>query len=102
MFDPYNIENENQFSWILLQEVISEKGLTMLKEAIETRFDVYETLCPQQMLVHKGGLIEEFRIIGFYLYHVTLIRPSNSRGASGSLTASLNIDYDRGSSSYYC
>ena len=21
----------------------------------ETRFDVYETLCPQQMLVHKGG-----------------------------------------------
>ena len=46
--------------------------------------------------------IEEFRIIGFYLYHVTSIRPSNSRGASGSLTASLNIDYDRGSSSYYC
>ena len=45
--------------------------------------------------------IEEFRIIGFYLYHVTMIRPSNSIGASGSLTASLNIDYDRGSSSYY-
>ena len=47
-------------------------------------------------------VIEEFRIIGFYLYHVTSIRPSNSRGASGSLTESLNIDYDRGSSSYYC
>ena len=47
-------------------------------------------------------LIEEFRIIGFYLYHVTSIRPSNSRGASGSLTASLNIDYDKGSSSNYC
>ena len=46
--------------------------------------------------------IEEFRIIGFYLYHVTSIRPSNSIGASGSLTASLNIGYDRGSSSYYC
>ena len=45
--------------------------------------------------------IEEFRIIGFYLYHVTSIRPSNSIGASGSLTASLNIDYDRGSTSYY-
>ena len=41
--------------------------------------------------------IEEFRIIGFYLYHVTSIRPSNSIGASG--LASLNIDYDRGSSS---
>ena len=30
-----------------------------------TRFDVYETLCPQQMLVHKGGQIKncsgEFR-----------------------------------------
>ena len=24
----------------------------------ETRFDVYETLCPQQMLVHKGGQIK--------------------------------------------
>ena len=23
----------------------------------ETRIDVYETLCPQQMLVHKGGKI---------------------------------------------
>ena len=45
---------------------------------------------------------EEFRIIGFYLYHVTSIRPSNSMAASGSLTASLNIDYDRVSSSYYC
>ena len=45
--------------------------------------------------------VEEFRIVGFYLYHVTSIRPSNSIGASGSLTTSLNIDYDRGSSSYY-
>ena len=26
----------------------------------ETRFDVYETLCPQQMLVHKGGQIENW------------------------------------------
>ena len=50
-------------------------------------------------LKHLFKAIEEFRIIGFYLCHVTSIRPSNSRGASGSLTASLNIDYDRGSSS---
>ena len=27
----------------------------MLIEIDVTRFDVYETLCPQQMLVHKGG-----------------------------------------------
>ena len=26
----------------------------------ETRFDVYETLCPQQMRVHKGGQIENW------------------------------------------
>ena len=26
----------------------------------ETRFDVYETLCPQQMLVHKGGQIKNW------------------------------------------
>ena len=29
------------------------------KEVI-TRFDVYETLCPQQMLVHKGGQIKNW------------------------------------------
>ena len=28
---------------------------------VETRFDVYETLCPQQMLVHKGGQIKNWR-----------------------------------------
>ena len=28
---------------------------------IRTRFDVYEKLCPQQMLVHKGGLIKNWR-----------------------------------------
>ena len=25
-----------------------------------TRFDVYETLCPQQMLVHNGGQIKDW------------------------------------------
>ena len=27
---------------------------------LKTRFDVYETLCPQQMLVHKGGQIKNW------------------------------------------
>ena len=27
---------------------------------MKTRFDVYETLCPQQMLVHKGGQIKNW------------------------------------------
>ena len=27
---------------------------------MKTRIDVYETLCPQQMLVHKGGKIKNW------------------------------------------
>ena len=27
---------------------------------IKTRIDVYETLCPQQMFVHKGGKIKKW------------------------------------------
>ena len=27
---------------------------------VKTRIDVYETLCPQQMLVHKGGKIKNW------------------------------------------
>ena len=29
-------------------------------DGMVTRFDVYETLCPQQMLVHKGGQIKNW------------------------------------------
>ena len=35
------------------------RRLNSLKD-IKTRFDVYETLCPQQMLVHKGGQIKNW------------------------------------------
>ena len=31
-----------------------------LKLLKKTRIDVYETLCPQQMLVHKGGKIKNW------------------------------------------
>ena len=27
---------------------------------VQTRIDVYETLCPQKMLVHKGGKIKNW------------------------------------------
>ena len=30
------------------------------KNKKKTRIDVYETLCPQQMLVHKGGKIKNW------------------------------------------
>ena len=29
-------------------------------DSVKTRFDVYETLCPQQMLVHKGSQIKNW------------------------------------------
>ena len=32
----------------------------MQKSCFQTRFDVYETLCPQQMLVHKGDQIKNW------------------------------------------
>ena len=35
-------------------------NMSGLKINIETRIDVYETLCPQQMLVHKGGKIKNW------------------------------------------
>ena len=34
--------------------------LTLLGNILKTRIDVYETLCPQQMLVHKGGKIKNW------------------------------------------
>ena len=30
---------------------------------LETRIDVYETFCPQQMLVHKGAQINNVQLI---------------------------------------
>ena len=39
-------------------DVIEE--LKFLGKLKKTRFDVYETLCPQQMLVHKGGQIKNW------------------------------------------
>ena len=35
-------------------------GCERRSEAFVTRIDVYETLCPQQMLVHKGGKIKNW------------------------------------------
>ena len=36
-----------------------EKEKKVKKKNPKTRIDVYETLCPQQMLVHKGGKIKD-------------------------------------------
>ena len=37
------------------------KALSLhIQKPLRTRIDVYETLCPQQMLVHKGGKIKNW------------------------------------------
>ena len=47
----YKIGHLKQFEF--LEELITRK-------LFKTRIDVYETLCPQQMLVHKGGKIKNW------------------------------------------
>ena len=36
------------------------KKICKTKNKNKTRIDVYETLCPQQMLVHKGGKVKNW------------------------------------------
>ena len=45
--------------------------VVLFRRQTQTRIDVYETLCPQQMLVNKGGkirnrvdVIEELKFLG--------------------------------------
>ena len=40
--------------------VNNKRHLSKCKKSEQTRFDVYEKLCPKQMLVHKGGQIENW------------------------------------------
>ena len=43
-----------------LAGIIMLSSIKCTVRLILTRFDVYETLCPQQMLVHKGGQIKNW------------------------------------------
>ena len=38
----------------------SKPKISKIAIVMITRIDVYETLCPQQMLVHKGGKIKNW------------------------------------------
>ena len=40
-----------------------QRALHKRSENVKTRFFVYETVCPQQMLVHKGGQIINVQVI---------------------------------------
>ena len=44
---------------ILQNETLQFIALIIMSDIV-TRIDVYETLCPQQMLVHKGGKIKNW------------------------------------------
>ena len=39
---------------------VDEENEVFVKIKKKSRIDVYETLCPQQMLVHKGGKIKNW------------------------------------------
>ena len=41
-------------------QIFQTRGNNKVSKKEETRIDVYETLCPQQMLVHKGGKIKNW------------------------------------------
>ena len=53
--------------WFIAYSIFSVKFLTSTTKKFKTlasfwftRIDVYETLCPQHMLVHKGGKIKNW------------------------------------------
>ena len=47
------------FSSFCIPKVL-KSATKILKISSQTRIDVYETLCPQQMLVHRGGKIKNW------------------------------------------
>ena len=62
---------------------------------MQTRFDVYETLCPQQMLVHKAGQIENWSgecrdIIPTKLQCQTIQRALQSQNLQREITRKTN------------
>ena len=54
--DFQDLSTDQNLSLILSKLSVNESRVS----SIQTRIDVYETLCPQQMLVHKGGKIKNW------------------------------------------
>ena len=50
--------NNNVFEIVTIKSI--QSNFKQLLDIMITRIDVYETLCPQQMLVHKGGKIKNW------------------------------------------
>ena len=51
---------KSEFASLLPSPVAFQLGLCPTWLETRTRFDVYETLCPQQMFVHNGGQIKDW------------------------------------------
>ena len=47
-------------TYLKIRKFLDPRKLCCNLSKIQTRIDVYETLCPQQMLVHKGGKIKNW------------------------------------------
>ena len=62
MLVPVKMAGHSPFFTPLAPSLYSSNNLgwLLVLDAQVTRFDVYETLCPQQMLVHKGGQIKNW------------------------------------------
>ena len=52
--------SKSELASLLPSPVALQLGLCPTWLETRTRFDVYETLCPQQMLVHNGGQMKDW------------------------------------------
>ena len=54
------MQGHESMPWVHLLQSLYPYYVLKKRDLLLTRIDVYETLCPQQMLVHKGGQIENW------------------------------------------
>ena len=73
---------------------MSTHNIGFYEDISKTRFYVYETLCPQQMLVHKGGQIKNCLEWGVQRRHTYKIAVS-SYSKSTSKSKSAKGDYSK-------
>ena len=73
------------------QTLSSHIILTLFIKGYRTRIDVYETLCPQQMLVHKGGKIKNWGVQRCHTYKLqsqNIFKESTGGEGGGGLEGS--------------
>ena len=73
------------------------KKCTEICKILSTRIDVYETLCPQQMLVHKGGKIKNWGgecrdVTPTKLQSQNIFKESTGGGGGGGWVGGFRMD----------